>query len=257
MKLKTLIITFLITVLSITAYAQVNTANKKINWVYDMQAAQVMALNQNKLIITSFWAVWCKPCIQMNDLLWDDPKLKAIANNFIFLKIDIERNIELIKELEVYSVPNISIMDASKEIIFSKIGFNCRDKNDANGVINIIKKLPYSLPKTHTLALESKLKNKLGSVGYYHLGKSYQNIAMETKSKTLKRNALKISDTHFNTLLSKSKNEASILKAELNIVLNKIYNGRKKKALKRYHELEINTLDEDVKNTVAIIKDYI
>lgn len=108
-------------------------------------------LKGKKLTVIDFWATWCKPCL--NEL----PKMVALADtfknrgvNFIGISVDgprnwskvkpfteslgitypvlIDKESEVMRDLNINAVPTLLIADAANEIVYIHEGFNPGDE---------------------------------------------------------------------------------------------------------------------------------
>jgi thiol-disulfide isomerase/thioredoxin len=98
------------------------TQTSQATWLTSFEDAQKMALATNKFIIVDFWATWCKPCLEMDKNVWNDPQIQEIMQGFVNLKIDIDTNKDLANRYFITGVPNIMIIDANGKIVHSFIG---------------------------------------------------------------------------------------------------------------------------------------
>lgn len=65
------------------------------------------ALSDHELLIVDFWAQWCEPCKQMNQVL---EKLLEKRPELVIGKIDIDAEKELAEEFQVKSVPRLMLI---------------------------------------------------------------------------------------------------------------------------------------------------
>src|SRR5690606_19283867 len=77
-------------------------------------------VNSDKLVLVDFYADWCAPCKKMK------PYLEKIAvemsDKIILVRIDVDENPELCKELSVKSLPVLKLYKAEK-IVWEHNGF--------------------------------------------------------------------------------------------------------------------------------------
>lgn len=73
----------------------------------------------NKLVLVDFNAKWCAPCKKMLPMLED--LAKQNADKFTLLRIDVEENKTLAKELNVTGVPILHIYESGK-LKWTKVG---------------------------------------------------------------------------------------------------------------------------------------
>ncbi|MDH7444971.1 thioredoxin family protein [Aquimarina sp. 2201CG14-23] len=222
----------------------------QVNWVYDMKMAQAMALEQNKLIIVDFWATWCGPCKQMDKKLWGTEEMSAMSNNFVFLKVDIDQEVDLAKNFNAMSIPLVVLIDASQKKIWSKSGFA-----NASHYLNDFKKIPGN---TGNLSenLIPVLQKRNSSVAFFNLGVAYQEIARPLDNNNIKYSLLGVSNDYFDMIIDKSKNEDLVQKAELYTLLNRVFVGKSKKVLKKLEKLEVNEQNDELKELKCFVKAY-
>ncbi|OLS18802.1 MAG: Thioredoxin [Candidatus Heimdallarchaeota archaeon LC_3] len=78
-------------------------------------------IEKNKIVITDFWAGWCRPCLMLGDTMKkmakeDEGKLEKI----VIAKIDTEANEfkQLSQELQITSIPSMFVYLNGKQLIF-------------------------------------------------------------------------------------------------------------------------------------------
>ena len=76
-----------------------------------LEEARKLALATNKIIIVDFWATWCGPCKKMDKDTWSNDKVKLALDDFIFVKIDIDRERDIASKYDVNSIPNVFFLD--------------------------------------------------------------------------------------------------------------------------------------------------
>jgi thioredoxin 1 len=71
--------------------------------------------NVNVLIVCDFYAVWCRPCLQLAPILhkW---ALNDYKTSVIFLKIDVDQNSDLANQFSISVMPTIVLFKQGKEI---------------------------------------------------------------------------------------------------------------------------------------------
>jgi len=86
-------------------------ASSQINWLNSYEVAKEIAKEQNKLIIVDCWAIWCGPCVKMDDEVWSNEKITQYADSFIFVKIDLSSGFSN-PNFMVKAIPKIFVTDA-------------------------------------------------------------------------------------------------------------------------------------------------
>ena len=108
---------YLITILG---FLLSNVSNAQLD---DFEQAKKMAVATNKIIVVDFWATWCGPCKKMDVDVWSNTEVLKVMDDFIFVKIDIDRNRELATKYGVNSIPNIFILDSFGKKLESNNGY--------------------------------------------------------------------------------------------------------------------------------------
>jgi thioredoxin len=66
---------------------------------------------EGKKILVDFWATWCGPCRTLIPRL---EKMEGEHKNIVFVKVDVDQNIDAAMELGIRSVPTVMIYDGEK-----------------------------------------------------------------------------------------------------------------------------------------------
>jgi len=60
------------------------------------------AAADNKIIMMDFWATWCPNCIELDKTVWNQPEIKALAEEkFLPVKIDLTENDDFAKWIKM------------------------------------------------------------------------------------------------------------------------------------------------------------
>jgi thiol:disulfide interchange protein len=103
-------------------------AGKEIAWLDDLDQAMALARQQNKPIVTDFWATWCGPCKRMEETTWRDPKVIAAAAGFVMVKLDVDKATAAAQKYQVDSIPTIAVMDADGKVTKQQVGYTEADE---------------------------------------------------------------------------------------------------------------------------------
>jgi thiol:disulfide interchange protein len=72
--------------------------------------ALALAKKERKSVVLDFYAEWCVPCKRMSRETFSDPKVKALLQRVILLKIDSDRFPDLAKKFGVIGLPDIRFL---------------------------------------------------------------------------------------------------------------------------------------------------
>ncbi|WP_109301151.1 thioredoxin family protein [Aquimarina sp. AU474] len=66
-------------------------------WLYDFEQAKEISKEEDKPILMYFsGSDWCRPCMMLQEDVFDNYKFQKFKNAFVFLYIDIPRNTDLL-----------------------------------------------------------------------------------------------------------------------------------------------------------------
>jgi thiol:disulfide interchange protein DsbD len=82
-----------------------NQTAQVLNWQPYSEAAVAQAVKDRKPVIIDFWADWCAACHELEEQTFTDPRIRALASNFVLLKFDATKTTPELKALkEKYSI---------------------------------------------------------------------------------------------------------------------------------------------------------
>ena len=93
-------------------------AQQTIQWQTNMEQAQRLAKEQNKLILVHFTASWSRSCRNLANFVHSESRVRsAFRDNIIAVKIDVDQHPELVEHYEVPSVPFEIVLTAEKKVV--------------------------------------------------------------------------------------------------------------------------------------------
>ena len=104
--------------------------SQEIIWEENLDSAFNLASLSNKIIMIEFMAEWCPPCKRMEKETFSNDKIINKSNEFIFVKVDVDKNQDIAKEYKRNAkkyggigIPNILFIDKDKNIVYQTVGF--------------------------------------------------------------------------------------------------------------------------------------
>jgi thiol:disulfide interchange protein DsbD len=82
-----------------------------------LDAALAQAKTENKPLVLDLHAEWCAPCRKLERLTFPDPRVKALLEQTIFLRIDTDKYPDLAERLGVEGLPDIRFVRPDGKII--------------------------------------------------------------------------------------------------------------------------------------------
>lgn len=82
-----------------------------------LDEALTKAKAENKPIVLDLHAEWCAPCRKLERLTFPDPKVKALLEQTVFLRIDTDKNPDIARRLGVEGLPDIRFVLPDGKII--------------------------------------------------------------------------------------------------------------------------------------------
>ena len=228
-----------------TTYSQA-----QLNWVYNMQEAQALSLNENKLILLDFWASWCAPCRKMDDKLWNAPEIATVADKFIPFKVDVDANQDLALQYGIKGIPTVILITANGDVVWEKSDFT-----NAKIYLDFFKNLPDDITSINK-KIAPILADRKNSKTYLDLGMAYQEKGIQVANKKLKSTFLKLSNLYFKQANKKTETAELSEKTNLLTILNEAYKGNVKKVRKKLDKVKEAKLTPELKEMKTFILAY-
>ena len=102
--------------LSLPATADSGRVKKRdsaLDFTSDLDRAIEQAKATDTPVYLAFGAVWCPVCRRMEEVTLLEPQMQALADDFIWVKIDIDRKLTLAREWDVEATPTIFLLDSA------------------------------------------------------------------------------------------------------------------------------------------------
>jgi thioredoxin-related protein len=87
-------------------------AQDSMVWREDLAEAQAEASKEQKPLVVVFVAGWCSACATFERDTLPSPLVTAHASHFVWVKLDVERNISLVRANEVRATPRIDLRES-------------------------------------------------------------------------------------------------------------------------------------------------
>jgi thioredoxin-like negative regulator of GroEL len=194
-------------------------APKEIPWQHRFDQAPALAKETGKPLLIDFWATWCPPCRRMEAELWPSERLGSMADRYIFVKVDVDRDKSTESHYLVHAIPTIVVADPWGHAVGSHQGFA-----SVPMVLGMLRQLPsdYSEVKQWFDILESDRKN---TDALYRVGRYYGDRHAFHLSNEFYPNALKTSGAKENAGLREE--------VTLSMAINQFRDGNMGDARKR------------------------
>lgn len=213
-----------------------------INWIESYEDAQKLSKALNKPMLVDFTAFWCGPCRMMDSNVWSKEEVAEVMENFIPVKIDFDRNKDLVRKYAVKGIPYIFVLDAWGNELYSFIGY--RDKMQT---LKILKNFSINM-STINQALTILEKSEESVFSNIRVAQKFQDVGflLEGYSKkaflSRSNNYLKTSEKLAANKEAKLHEKIALLKL-LNKSYSKGYKAVLKKLAKNNNKVDASNLD--------------
>ncbi|HEV3029766.1 MAG TPA: thioredoxin family protein, partial [Planctomycetota bacterium] len=101
----------LLAVAFVTGACRAAVAQEGIHWREDLAQAQAEAAKEHKPLVVVFVAGWCSACAAFEKDALVSPRVAAFADRFVWVKLDVERNVSLVRANEIRATPRTDLRD--------------------------------------------------------------------------------------------------------------------------------------------------
>tara|TARA_B100000315_G_C14444369_1_gene526128 strand:+ start:302 stop:985 length:684 start_codon:yes stop_codon:yes gene_type:complete len=139
-----------------------------IAWQYNLKAAVKTAEKLGKPVMVDFYTDWCGWCKQLDNVTYRDSKVSDLAAKFICVKIDGDKNPDLVRKYNIRGYPHILFLKSNGSITDQIAGYA-----DPATFVGIMEKV---LKQTKPITKMSTLKKAI-------LGKPKKQVSKEPMPK--------------------------------------------------------------------------
>ncbi len=217
-----------------------------MDWYTDLGQAKRVAAKEDKLLLVYFWASHSGPCQKMDANVWQNSEVNKLGDNFVCVKVDVEKELDVLKQYPVLLVPTIIFMDAGGKVINESAVYR-----DSNWAIEVMSLYAMNTSFMH-MEMENYLKADTFSTSY-RLSKKYLDFSLVVK-KELFETMLNIADMYIQETKKKYKGlpenlkEKFAYKVEFLELYSELYRGNYNKVYRKVHQINeegISKLDKD------------
>ncbi len=109
---------FTTTALLLAICAATASAENQMPWQKNLETAQRLAAQSNRLVLIHFWAPWCRPCMRMEQEVFSKPETaKGLESNFVVVKLNADEAPGTARLYGVSSLPSDVITTPSGRLV--------------------------------------------------------------------------------------------------------------------------------------------
>lgn len=145
-----------------------------IHWQESIGRSQLLARENNKLILAEFWAIWCIPCLKMDKEVWLDTAISTLAQNFVCMKFNLSDGWQNAEPYFVDKIPTIMILDYRGEVLYKNENNLSRSEID-----EVLSSFPADVSKLNR-ALIACARDKKDHLSHVNAASAYQSYALQS-----------------------------------------------------------------------------
>ncbi|HLL25220.1 MAG TPA: thioredoxin family protein [Kofleriaceae bacterium] len=97
----------------------------ELAWIHDDYAGALACAKQKGVpLVVDFWAPWCHTCLSMQATVLTDPSFKAVANKFVFVELDTDRevNAAVVDRYPLSAWPTFYVIGPDEKVLARFVG---------------------------------------------------------------------------------------------------------------------------------------
>lgn len=137
-------------------------AADSVRWVYSHNTALRDAKKYNAPIMIDFYTDWCGWCGKLDKETYRDNEVIQLSHSFICLKLDGDKNRDLVKKYKVTGYPTVLFTDPKGKVIGGGAGFRSATK-----LLNEMQSVLSELQAARKEPAGNIIKSSTGSIGAF------------------------------------------------------------------------------------------
>ncbi len=130
-------VSVLAVLLSVFVVCGAQAATKEIQWYNNFNQGAKIARETGKPMLLDFQADWCGPCKAMEIEFWPKQNVVEIAEKFVCVNIDIDKETAIAAKYQANPIPLMVIADPWSNQIYRHTGYR-----NLEGLLNVMKAMP-------------------------------------------------------------------------------------------------------------------
>lgn len=130
-------VSVLASLLFILIVCTAQAAAKEIHWYNNFAQGSKIARETGKPLLLDFQADWCGPCKAMEIEFWPKQNVVEIAEKFVCVNIDIDKETSVAAQYQANPIPLMVIADPWSNQIYRHTGYR-----NMEGLLNVMKAMP-------------------------------------------------------------------------------------------------------------------